>query len=194
KWTTSSTELPYWFETFAAPLLAILVVLTLLYSLDYFSNTRFRSYISWTLRRVPVISHIYNPVRKVFEALDQQSGQQRPQRMVLVQFPHPGTKLPAFVTGVCRDMETHTNLLCVYIPTTPVPTSGFFLLVPEEEVTELNWDAEQTLQAIISGGLTAPPEVTYFSTRPPTNLKPVAALASDQALSGRQHGDPSRLA
>jgi uncharacterized membrane protein len=102
--------------------------------------------------------------------------------MVLVKFPHPGTKLPAFVTGMCRDQETQKNLLCVYIPTTPVPTSGFFLLVPEDEVTELNWDAEQTLQAIISGGLTAPPEVSYFSTRLATNVKPAAAPASNEAL------------
>jgi len=182
KWTTSSTELPYWFETFAAPLLAIVVVLALLYCLDYFSDTRLRAYVSWTLRRVPLVSHVYNPVRKVFEALDQQSGQQRPSRMVLIQFPHPGTKLPAFVTAVCRDQETQRNLLCVYVPTTPVPTSGFFLLVPEDEVTELNWDAEQTLQTIISGGLTAPPVVTYFRTKPPTDVKPVPALVSSDAV------------
>jgi hypothetical protein len=46
----------------------------------------------------------------------------------------------------------------------PVPTSGYFLIVPEEEVAELNWSPEQALQAIISAGLTAPPEVRYFKT------------------------------
>jgi uncharacterized membrane protein len=43
-----------------------------------------------------------------------------------------------------------------------MPTSGYFLLVPEEEVTELNWNSHQTLQAVMSAGLIAPPEVTYF--------------------------------
>jgi uncharacterized membrane protein len=46
-----------------------------------------------------------------------------------------------------------------------VPTSGYFLLVPEEDVTELNWSSEQALQAIISAGITAPPEVGYYKTR-----------------------------
>jgi uncharacterized membrane protein len=118
---------------------------------------------------VPVISSVYNPVQKMFQALEKQPGEQGPRRLVLVKFPHPGVKLPAFVTAECRDIETKKVLLCVYVPTTPVPTSGFFLLVPEEEVTELNWDSEQTLQAIMSGGLSAPPEVSYFMTKPPTD-------------------------
>ena len=170
KWTTSSSELPYWFETYAAPLIAIILVLTLLYYLDYFANTRLHRAVGWILTNVPVISSVYNPVRKMFQALEKQPGQQSPRRLVLVKFPHPGVKLPAFVTAECRDIETKKVLLCVYVPTTPVPTSGFFLLVPEEEVTELNWDSEQTLQAIMSGGLTAPPDVSFFTTRPPTDL------------------------
>jgi uncharacterized membrane protein len=52
----------------------------------------------------------------------------------------------------------------VYVPTTPMPTTGFMLLVPEEEATELNWSTEQTLEAVISGGLVCPSEVSYFNT------------------------------
>jgi uncharacterized membrane protein len=112
-----------------------------------------------------VVSSVYNGVKSVFQALDKKPGKQRPQRMVLVAFPHPGMKVPAFVTSSCRDVETQRVILCVYVPTTPVPTSGYFLLVPEEEVTELNWSPEQALQAIISAGITAPPEVVYFKTK-----------------------------
>ena len=64
-------------------------------------------------------------------------------------FPHPGMKVPAFVTGSCRDAETQKVILQVYVPTTPVPTSGYCLLVREKEVVELNWTPEQTLRAII---------------------------------------------
>jgi uncharacterized membrane protein len=98
--------------------------------------------------------------------MEKQPGQQRPRRVVLVAFPHPGMKVPAFVTGSCRDLETQKVVLCVYVPTTPVPTSGYFLLVPEEEVVELNWTPEEALQAIISAGLAAPPQVHYFRTGP----------------------------
>jgi uncharacterized membrane protein len=178
KWTTSSEELPVWFAKVVAPVIAIFLALALLYCLDYFSETRLRWAVTWLLRRVPIVSHVYNPLRKMFQAMEKQPGQQRLQRMVLVKFPHPGMKLPAFVTAVCHDTETNKTLLCVYVPTTPVPTSGFFLIVPEEEVTELNWDSEQTLQAIISGGLTAPPEVTYFKTRSAGDAQVLAALAA----------------
>jgi uncharacterized membrane protein len=168
-------KLPVWFETYSAPLIAILVALLLLYGLGFFVHSRLRRALDWLLLRVPVVSVIYNGVRTVFQALDKQPAQQRPQRVVLVAFPHPGMRVPAFVTGTCRDSETQKVVLCVYVPTTPVPTSGFFLLVPEEEVTELNWSFEQALQTIISAGLTAPPEIRYFRTRPA--LDTIAAAA-----------------
>jgi uncharacterized membrane protein len=169
RWTASRTELPYWFETYAAPVLALVLALVLMYCLDLLAETRLRRAVDWTLLRVPVISQIYNPLQQVFQSLEQQSDQQRPQRMVLVTFPHPGVKLPAFVTATCRDIETQKTLLAVYVPTTPVPTSGFFLLVPEEEVTELNWNTEQTLQAVMSGGITSPREVSFFKHFPDKN-------------------------
>jgi uncharacterized membrane protein len=165
RWTTSSTELPYWFEAYTAPIIAVAMVIVLLYSLDLLADTRLRYAVGWTLKRLPIFSHVYNPLQQIFQSLEQGPEQQQGQRMVLVTFPHPGVKLPAFVTGSCRDVDTQKIVLCVYVPTTPVPTSGFFLLVPEEEVTELNWNTEQTLQAVMSGGLACPREVTYFSAK-----------------------------
>jgi uncharacterized membrane protein len=53
------------------------------------------------------------------------------------------------------------------------------LLVPEEEATELNWSPEQTLQAIISGGLTAPPEVRYGKAAPAAEMNPAARVAGE---------------
>jgi uncharacterized membrane protein len=168
KWTTSSEDLPYWFETYVAPFVALALLLALLYTLDLLADTRLHRGVGWILERVPLFSHIYNPIQQVFQSLDKSAEQQTHQRMVLVTFPHPGVKLPAFVTGTCRDVETQRSILCVYVPTTPVPTSGFFLLVPEEEVTELNWSTSQSLQAVMSGGLTCPRDVSYFSLKAPT--------------------------
>ncbi|MGE3803398.1 MAG: DUF502 domain-containing protein [Gemmataceae bacterium] len=168
-------ELPYWFETYAAPLIAILIALVLLYALGFLVQSRLRRAIDWILLRLPVVSVIYNGVQQVFVTLERRREQTGgPQRVVLVAFPHPGMRVPAFVTASCKDTATQRTLLCVYVPTTPVPTSGFFLLVPEEEVTELNWTAEQTLQTIISGGLTVPAEVQYFVPPPAAPEDPVA--------------------
>jgi uncharacterized membrane protein len=129
-WGQPDTELPFWFERFAAPLIAILIVLMVLYGLGFIVNSRLRRVVDSIMLRVPGGSVIYDGLRKVLQFMDKQSGQQRPQRMVmvLVAFPHPGMKVPAFVTGTCRDVQTQTVILCVYVPTTPVPTSGYFLL------------------------------------------------------------------
>jgi uncharacterized membrane protein len=170
-------ELPYWFETYAAPLIGVVIALLLLYALGFFVHSRLRRMLDWVLLRLPVISLVYNGVKSVFQALDKKPGNQRPQRVVLVPFPHPGMRVPAFVTSSCRDIETQKVILCVYVPTTPVPTSGYFLLVPEEEVTELNWSSEQALQVIISAGITAPPEVGYYKTRVAGEGKAATTLA-----------------
>lgn len=156
-------ELPDWFKFYAAPAIGLLIVLFLLYLLGFFLHSRLHQIMDWVLLRVPGVSVVYNGVQKIFQTLTKQGSQQkRPQRVVLVAFPHPGMRVPAFVTGSCRDIQTQKSILCVYVPTTPVPTSGYMLLVPEDEVIELTWSSEEALQAIISGGLTAPPEVGYY--------------------------------
>lgn len=165
-------DLPEWFELYAAPPIALLLAALLLYVLGFFVRSRLRKGFDAMLLRVPVISTVYDGVQKIFQTMDKQGSNQRPQRVVLVEFPHPGMKVPAFVTATCRDMETQKTLLCVYVPTTPVPTSGYFLLVPEESVVELNWTSEEALQTIISGGLTVPPEVRYYKPSLPTIQQP----------------------
>jgi uncharacterized membrane protein len=164
-------ELPAWFETYAAPLVAVAAVLLLLYGLGFFARSRLRGIVDRVFQRVPLVSALYSGVLQVVHTLDRQRGQVRPQRVVLVAFPHPGMRVPAFVTRTCRDVETRRVILCVYVPTTPVPTSGYFLLVPEDEVTELDWGPEVALQTIISAGLTAPAEVRY--SKPPSDEGPV---------------------
>ena len=178
------TALPVWFETYTAPVIAVVIALLLLYFLGFFVRSRLRRAIDWVLLRVPVISIVYNGVRNVFQTLDRRRGQPRPQRVVLVAFPHPGVKVPGFVTATCRDIETEKALLCVWVPTSPMPTVGYMLLVPEDEVTELNWSPEQTLQTLLSSGLTAPPEVSYFKTKPAAAIDPAATPVASKVPPG----------
>ena len=188
------TELPFWFEAYAAPLIALVIAVVLLYFLGFFARSRLRRALDGFLLRVPGVSIVYNGVRNVFLALDRQRGQQRLQRAVLVAYPHPGMRAPAFVTATCRDVETQKALLCVFVPTAPVPASGFFLLVPEEEATELNWGVEQTLQAILSAGLTAPPGVRYFKAASVTESSPVAARFASEVPPDRPNDGRPPLA
>jgi uncharacterized membrane protein len=181
-------ELPVWFERYAAPLLALAIALGILYVCGMLAHSSLRRWMDWALLRVPVVAPIYDAMRNVLKCLEGPSGQPKPQRVVLVSFPHPGMRLPAIVTSTCRDIATGKTLLCVYVPTTPVPTSGFFLIVPEEDATELNWDIQQTLQAIISGGLTAPPQVSYYGAGLPGALGALRSAGQPTPSDGRGSG------
>lgn len=156
-------QLPYWFKDWLVPIIAIVIVLLLLYLLGMFFRSRLHSAMDAFLLNVPFVTTIYKAVRNVFVALQQDpSDTARFKRVVLVKFPHEGMRVPGFVTSSCQDDATGKRILCVYVPTTPVPTSGYMLMVPEDEVTDLSWDLNETLQAIISGGISVPPKVRYF--------------------------------
>ena len=102
----TEAELPEWFEDFAAPLIAIILVLVLLYFLGFFVHSRLRRALDWVLLRVPLISGVYDGVRNVFQSLERKRGKQSAQRVVLIPFPHHGMRAAAFVTATCRDIAT----------------------------------------------------------------------------------------
>lgn len=159
-----ATDLPIWIEYVAAPLVTVAIFFGILFLLGMFFKSRVHHAVDWILLKVPIVNWVYSVILKVVNTLQTtETGKPRVQRVVLVKFPHSGMKAPAFVTGSCQDVHTGKTILCVYVPTTPVPTSGYMLLVPEEEATDLSWDLQETLEAIVSGGVTAPPKVEYFA-------------------------------
>ena len=110
------------------------------------------------LHRVPVVRGIYSTLKSMMDIL---SFQQREKynRVVLIQFPKDGHYCFAFVTGVTQGQVQEISpdpLLNVYVPTSPNPTSGYFLLVPEKDVTPLDMSVEEAMKLIVSGGLYSP--------------------------------------
>ncbi len=95
-------------------------------------------------------------------------------------------KAAAFVTATSRDIKTQKSLLCVYVPQSPLPTNGFLLVVPEEEVTELNWGPDQTLQTLISGGFTAPEEISYSGGKLAIDKSAATPQLGGVAASGKE--------
>ena len=82
--------------------------------------------------------------------------------MVLVEFPHPGMRSLALVTNSLRDATTGRTILSVCVLTGVMPPSGFTLYVPEDAVTNIAWNVNDTFQSILSGGITSPPTIHYF--------------------------------
>lgn len=161
-WYPDQDAHPFAIEYLLAPATAFGLGLGLLFIAGMFFRSRLYYTVDWILNNVPGVNMVYSVVSNVFNALQRsQSGTENFKRVVLVQFPHPGMKVPAFVTSECREETTGETILCVYVPTTPVPTSGYMLMVPDSEVVSVDWDLQDTLQAIVSGGITVPEVVRY---------------------------------
>lgn len=112
------------------------------------------------LARVPVVKSIYASVKQVSDTLFSDSGNAFRQA-VLVQFPRADSWTIAFVTGKPGgDVANHLHgdYVSVFVPTTPNPTGGYFLIMPRAEVITLDMSVDEALKYIISMGVVAPTE------------------------------------
>ncbi len=110
------------------------------------------------MSNIPIVKSIYSSVKQVSDTLFSSSGNAF-REAVLVQYPRAGSWTIAFVTGTpsgevaCQLDGEHTS---VYVPTTPNPTSGFFLIVPSSDLRPLHMTVDEALKYIISMGTVAP--------------------------------------
>jgi uncharacterized membrane protein len=112
------------------------------------------------LNRIPVVNSIYSSVKQISDTLFSSSGQAF-RKALLVQWPHPGTWTIAFMTGTPGgEVLKHVPPDCVsvYVPTTPNPTGGYFVIVQRKDVIELDMTVDQALKYVISMGVAPPQE------------------------------------
>jgi len=111
------------------------------------------------LARIPVVKSIYYGVKQVSDTILADTGLAF-RKVLLVQYPRAGSWTIAFQTGrPGGDVVNHLRgeYVSVYVPTTPNPTSGFFLMMPRSDVIELDMNVDEALKYIISMGVVAPP-------------------------------------
>lgn len=145
------------------PGLGVLVMVAALLLTGVFAANMFGQ---WWLRqwdavlgKIPIVKSIYSSVKQVSDTLFSSNGNAF-REAVLVQYPRQGSWTIAFVTGrpggevaECLSGE-HVS---VYVPTTPNPTSGFFLMMPRADIIELRMSVDEALKYVISMGVVAPP-------------------------------------
>lgn len=137
--------------------LMILVLGTGLFTANFMGRQIVKWWEGW-LNRVPLVRGIYSTLKSMMDILSFSDGGSY-HRVVLIQFPKNGHYCFAFVTGVTKnEMQdlAPEPLIHVYVPTSPNPTSGYFLLVPEREVTSVDISVEEAMKLIVSGGLYSP--------------------------------------
>lgn len=109
--------------------------------------------------RLPLARSIYSSAKQIIDAFTVQ-GKHAFERVVMLQYPRKGLFVLGFVTGTSRgeiQEKTRKEVLNIFIPTTPNPTSGMLILAPHSEVIDLEMSVEDGMKVIISGGLVSPP-------------------------------------
>lgn len=188
-------DLPEWWYNIGSPVLAIVLALLVLYVLGLIFRSWVYRTLEWFLLHVPIVATIYRAARNVVESLGSQlRGGGEFKRVVLVAFPHPGSRCLGLVTNSLRDVTTGRTILTVCVITGVMPPAGFTLFVPEESVTNIAWTVNETLQSIVSGGITAPPTIHFFEGLSAPLLAPGGPLVDSHghALDRADGDDASR--
>ena len=110
--------------------------------------------------RIPLVRVLYAGVKQLLEPLFLQKTNAF-KRVALIEYPRRGAYVIGFITGESKgevQHKTSKNMTNVFVPTTPNPTSGFYILIPEDEVIVLDMTVEDAFKLIISGGIVSPPE------------------------------------
>jgi uncharacterized membrane protein len=147
---------------FHVPGLGVILTLVIIFVTGLVATNIFgQQLIVWwesLLSRVPFVKSIYSSVKQVSDTLFSNSGNAF-RKAVLVQYPRQGSWTIAFITGTPGgDVVNHLqgDYISIYVPTTPNPTSGFFLMMPKADVIELDMSVDEALKYIISMGTVAP--------------------------------------
>ncbi|MGH9323038.1 MAG: DUF502 domain-containing protein [Vicinamibacteria bacterium] len=110
------------------------------------------------LARIPLVSWVYSGVKKVAETLLSPQAQAF-RKVLLIEYPRKGIWSICFQTAsTLHEVQARTEreVVCIFVPTTPNPTSGFIMLVPKEDVTELDMSVDEALRMVISLGVVVP--------------------------------------
>lgn len=164
QWQDQAPEITKWLKNpYFQNILAAIIILAGLCGLGLFATRvlgqRMINLFDRLMDKIPFVKTVYGSVKKLLEVV-----QQRPddlQRVVLIDFPSPEMKTVGFVTRTLTDADTGKELVAVYVPTTPNPTSGYLEIVPKEKVISTTWTVDEAMTFIMSGGAIAPPKMNY---------------------------------
>ncbi len=176
---------------FPIPGLGILVVVLVIFVIGLlvknYVGSRIMDFGERIVYQIPLVRPIYSAVKQLLVAIFTQTGEGF-ERVVLIQYPRQGIYALGFVTGVARgevQEMTEQRVLNVFLPTTPNPTSGFYLLVPETDIIPLKISVEDAFKLIISGGLVSSQEGLLWNGAQRNSTPPGEAQAPNAVNIGK---------
>ncbi|MCX7819243.1 MAG: DUF502 domain-containing protein [Kiritimatiellae bacterium] len=147
-----------WLPEYAVGALAVFALLLFLYLVGLLTGwvvgRRLLAFGESLLGRIPVVKSVYSWTKNLVEMLSSRDRHAF-NSVVLVNFPRPGCQALGFVSGIGRRADGRRQYR-VFLPTTPNPTSGYLLLVDEDQLSETTLSVEEGIRMVISGGVLAP--------------------------------------
>ena len=147
----------YWYWSVIAFVIAIALITVIGLLTRYYLGKKIIQWVDSALLRVPLLNKIYSATKQVNYAFSNKKSSFR--TVVLIEFPRAGSYSMGFITSEGQDevqAKTKEKLVCVFVPTTPNPTSGFMMLVPEKDVTKLDMSVAEGIKYIVSLGAIVP--------------------------------------
>ncbi|MFH1140254.1 MAG: DUF502 domain-containing protein [Chloroflexota bacterium] len=167
------------------PGLGILATVVLIYVAGFFlANALGRRLVRWSqaaLLRVPLVGTIYNASRKLVESFSG-TGETGFKRVVMLQYPRQDSWTIGFLTGITTALDGR-QLVMVYIPTSPTPTSGWLAMVPIEEVYDTDLTVQAAMQLVFSGGIVTPAVIKTRKLELTTSLESTITQRTEKIVS-----------
>ncbi|RUR12955.1 DUF502 domain-containing protein [Legionella sp. km772] len=153
------------------PGFGVLLSLILLFGTGIFATNFFgQRLVGWgesILSRIPLVRSIYNAVKQVINTVLSSNGDAF-RKVLLIEYPRKGLWSLAFQTGAAtQEINIHTQeeMISLFIPTTPNPTSGFLMMIPRKDAIELNMSIDEALKFIISLGVMQANQAALVTTQ-----------------------------
>lgn len=191
---TSQNLFGYRIPGFQLVLVILVVLVTGLLGANFIGRTLVDRW-EQLLGRIPLVRSIYNSVKQVSDTVLAPNGQAF-REAVLVQYPRPGAWTIAFLTGAPTGEVAEKlagDYVSLYVPTTPNPTSGFFLMMPRTDVHVLDMSVDAALKYIVSMGVVAPASVKALEAgQVPVSAVDAARNTARGVAQADEDGPPDR--
>ena len=144
--------------SFSAGLLATLIIVLFIGGVARnFIGGRLVNFGEGLIKRIPLARTIYIAIKQIIETLFFTAEMKKLKRVALIEYPRKGVRSIGFITGTTEPGQHHNasdvELVSIFVPTAPNPTSGYYIMVPKDEVTELDISVEDAFRLILSAGL-----------------------------------------
>jgi uncharacterized membrane protein len=158
-------------EGFRIPFLGLVVTLLIVLAVGWLTTNFFGKKLfelgELMIEKIPFVRRIYKGSKQVVSSIAE-ADTSTFRKVVLIEFPRRGLLAIGFVTGESRgevQRITRENMLNVFVPTMPNPTSGFLIFSPPEELTEVSMTIEEGIKYVVSGGIVTPPEFKIIEAK-----------------------------